>query len=32
VREGVYAYLTKPLDIGGFVATIHDALQMSARE
>ncbi|MGH7444918.1 MAG: hybrid sensor histidine kinase/response regulator, partial [Longimicrobiales bacterium] len=32
VREGVFAYLTKPLDIGGFVATIHDALQMSARE
>lgn len=32
VREGVFAYLTKPLDIGGFVATIQDALQMSARE
>ena len=32
VREGVFAYLTKPLDIAGFVATIHDALQMSARE
>ncbi|HEU5207909.1 MAG TPA: ATP-binding protein [Longimicrobiales bacterium] len=32
VREGVFAYLTKPLDIAGFVATIHDALQLSARE
>lgn len=32
VREGVFAYLTKPLDIAGFVSTIHDALQMSARE
>ncbi len=32
VREGVYAYLTKPLDINGFVATIQDALQLSARE
>ncbi len=32
VREGVFAYLTKPLDIGGFVATLHDALELSARE
>ena len=30
--QGAFAYLTKPLDLGGFVATIQDALKAGARE